>query len=145
MKKLFALFFFLCAFVLVTTTPLAAQPGMETAKGSDAEQKPEYAFGQQTTGVAVLQSILIADGKLVFRTASGGCTDKNSFRIDVEKKTWNAAGDPLYVLTVIRIRPDECKAFLAEGVEISFDLEKDLGLIGAFTVIVANPVSQNVK
>ncbi len=46
-------------------------------------------------------------------------------------KSPGAEGDiPHYVLTFERIAADDCKAFLPEGVDLVFDLEKDLGLSG---------------
>lgn len=49
-----------------------------------------------------------------------------------------------YQLMIDRVRIDECKALLWEGVEIEMDLEKDLGLKGAYTISVSNPVLSNL-
>jgi len=52
----------------------------------------------------------------------------------------SASATPNYRLTVIRVKPDEGKALIPEGVLVMFDLEKDLGLTGNFTYSVTNPV-----
>ncbi|RPJ07600.1 MAG: hypothetical protein EHM28_06520 [Spirochaetaceae bacterium] len=138
-------FVFSFAFMLITTSLLCASPQAEAEKANDTGPKSQYAYDQRDLGVSVLKSIVIADGKVVFRSVTGGCTDRSSFRIDVKKETGYSAQNPMYVLTIMRVRPDDCKAFFPEGVEISFDLEKDLGLTGWYTILVTNPVSQSVK
>jgi len=62
------------------------------------------------------------------------------------EKSGGAEGDiPHYVLTFERIAADDCKAFLPEGVDLVFDLEKDLGLSGRYTLSVANRVRPGKK
>ena len=70
--------------------------------------------------------------------AAGSLT--GSFTVDIVKEAGIAAKIPHYRLTIRRIRIDECKAFLVDGVLIELDLEKDLGLEGAYTISVVNPV-----
>jgi hypothetical protein len=91
-------------------------------------------------GPIVMRELSIEERKLVFRVDSGGCTDAASFAVDVKKQEGLTGGMPHYRLTVRRVRADECKAMLWEGVVIELDLEKDVGLAGSFTVSVENPV-----
>jgi hypothetical protein len=91
-------------------------------------------------GTVVLRDLAVRDGKLLFRVDSNGCTDAASFKVRVGRENGIAAKVPHYRLVVERIRIDECKAALWDGVLIELDLDKDLGLAGAFTVSVENPV-----
>ena len=91
-------------------------------------------------GLAVLRELSIRDGKLAFRVDSGGCTDARSFKVRVAREDGVAPQVPHFRLAIERVRADECKAMLWEGVLIELDLSKDLGLEGAFSVSVANPV-----
>jgi hypothetical protein len=103
-------------------------------------QPMKFVEGQRELGPVVVSELAIRDGRLVFRTQSGGCTDTGSFTVDIVKEQGIAAGVPHYRLTIRRIRIDECKAFLVDGALIELDLEKDLGLTGAYTISVVNPV-----
>ena len=100
----------------------------------------EYSSGPRQTGEEVLQELLMGPRKFIIRVASNGCTDKNSFKIDVKKEAGLSSKAPHYLLTIIRIRPDECKAIVDDGVLVLFDLEKDLGLTGDFTYSITNRV-----
>lgn len=101
--------------------------------------------GQRQLGEAVLGSLTVKDGAVVVNVPSGGCTARESFKVRVEK-SGEAEGDiPHFVLTFERIAADDCKAFLPEGVDLVFDLEKDLGLSGRYTLSVANRVSPGKK
>ena len=103
-------------------------------------QPMKFVEGQRELGPVVVRELAIRDGKLVFRIDSGGCTDAGSFTVDVGKGEGTAAKAPHYRLTIRRIRIDECKAFLVDGVLIELDLEKDLRLKGTYTISVENPV-----
>ena len=105
-----------------------------------AAQGERFVEGQRELGPIVVTELAIRDGRLVFRTDSGGCTDAGSFTVDVGKGEGTAAKAPHYRLTIRRIRIDECKAFLVDGVLIELDLQKDLGLKGTYTISVENPV-----
>jgi hypothetical protein len=105
-----------------------------------AAQGARYVEGQRALGPIVVTELAIREGKLVFRTDSGGCTDAGSFTVDIVKEEGIAGKVPHYRLTIRRVRADECKAFLIDGVVIELDLEKDLGLKGAYTISVENPV-----
>ncbi len=119
---LFALFA-----LLVVSLPVSAQ-------GLKVSRSP------RELGTAVLRELAIQDGKLRFRVDSGGCTDAASFKVRVDRLDGVAPNKAHYQLTVERVRIDECKAMLWEGVEIQLDLRKDLGLKGKYTVSAANPV-----
>ncbi|TFH04756.1 MAG: hypothetical protein E4H09_03145 [Spirochaetales bacterium] len=102
---------------------------------------PQYSANQRETGTIILAELSIRDGILSFRTDSGGCTDATSFVVDILAQEEASGLLPVYALTIRRVRPDDCKAFLSEGVLIEFDLAEDLGLSGAYSVVVTNPVS----
>ena len=100
----------------------------------------QYSHGPRHVGEEVLEELLVGSKTLLARVASGGCTDKGSFRIDVEKTDGITQRVAHYLLTIRRIRIDECKAIVDVGPLISWDLEKDLGLTGNYTVSVKNMV-----
>lgn len=91
-------------------------------------------------GAAVLRDLSIRDGKINFRVDSNGCTDAGSFKVRVSREEGIAPKAAHYRLTIERVRIDECKAMLWEGVVIEMDLEKDIGLTGTYTLSVSNPV-----
>lgn len=115
----------LCA--LAAALPVGAQP-------------QRFVAGQRALGPVVVRELAVRDGKLVFRVDSGGCTDAASFAVDVVKEEGVLAGVPHYRLTIRRVRADDCKALLVDGVLIELDFAKGLGLSGRFTVSVENPV-----
>ncbi len=100
----------------------------------------QYSSGPRQTGEEVLDELLMGPAKFIVRVGSNGCTDKSSFRIDMKKEPGITERVPHYTLTIFRVRPDECKAIMDEGVLILFDLEKDLGLKGDFTYSITNRV-----
>jgi hypothetical protein len=118
--------------LLLVALPAAAQP-------------QRYVEGQRALGPIVVRELAIRDGKIVFRADSGGCTDAGSFAVDVAKEPGVSSGVPHYRLTIRRVRPDDCKSLLLEGVKIELDLAKDLGLAGRFTVSVENPVLADTR
>jgi hypothetical protein len=100
----------------------------------------EYSHGPRQTGEEVLDELLMGPNRFVVRVGSGGCTAKNFFKVDAKKEKGLTSEAPHYVLTVRRIRADECKAIVEGGILILFDLEKDLGIKGNFTYSLTNPV-----
>lgn len=100
----------------------------------------QYSNGPRQTGEEVLDELLMGPAKFIVKVGSNGCTDKSSFRVDVKKEPGINERVPHYVLTIIRIKPDECKAIMDGGVLILFDLERDLGLKGDFTYSITNRV-----
>jgi hypothetical protein len=99
-----------------------------------------YSHGPRQTGEAVLDELLVGRNSLLVKVGSNGCTSKASFRIDSKKEEGISPIAPHYMLTVARIRPDECKAIVDEGVLIFWELDKELGLKGNFTFSVRNMV-----
>jgi hypothetical protein len=91
-------------------------------------------------GRVILRELSVREGQLVIRTDSNGCTQKSSFRIEKKEEAGFSAGVPTYGLSIERIVVDDCKALVGDGVQIEFDLAKDLGLSGAFAVSIDNPV-----
>ncbi len=96
----------------------------------------QYSHGPRYTGEEVLDELLIGKKTLVIKVGSGGCTGKSSYRIDAEKAEGITSLAPNYILTIKRVQIDECKAIVDDGPVISWDLEKDLGLTGNYTVSV---------
>ena len=102
----------------------------------------DYSNDPRVLGPIVVSELEIRDGKLIFRATSGGCTDAASFVVHTESEQRPSGTSPHYRVTIRRVRVDECKAFLPEGVLIEMNLEADVGLTGRFTVSVENPVLQ---
>ncbi|MBN1412747.1 MAG: hypothetical protein JW969_18005 [Spirochaetales bacterium] len=138
MKRVLYILFCLCIFILSVT--LIAQPDAEKEKTAGDSRQPVYSFNQQELGMVVLKGLEIRGGKLIFLAATGGCTKKNSFKIDVVKESGFQEQTPHYIITIRRVVPDDCKAFFPDGISIEIDLVQDLGLGGSCTVSVANPV-----
>jgi len=97
--------------------------------------------GARQTGLVVLHDLAIRDGRILFRADSNGCTDARSFTVHVTREESSTTGAPRYRLAIERVRSDECKALLLDGVEIEIDLVKDLGLTGRYTISLDNPIS----
>jgi hypothetical protein len=96
----------------------------------------------QQQGTEEVLMALAADSKtLTIRVESGGCTEKKDFHLAIQKIEGRV---PHHVLTIYRIRRDACKALLMDGVELKFDLSKDLGLSGFYTYSVANTIGAGV-
>ena len=79
------------------------------------------------------------------RVGSGGCTKKENFWIWCEHDEESKGGPPHYVLTIYRMRKDECKAFYPSGVLIKFNLREELGLPYLFTYSVTNRIGAGVS
>lgn len=99
-----------------------------------------YSHGPRQNGEAILDELLMGNALFLVKVGSNGCTSKGSFRIDVKRQEGITSIAPHYVLTINRIAPDECKAIVDDGIMLSWDLEKDLGLKGSFTYSVRNMV-----
>jgi|TARA_R110002051_G_scaffold1274_1_gene7048 hypothetical protein len=79
-----------------------------------------------------LRSIRFADGALVARVDSNGCTSAADFAVSV------AEGTPVDI-TLTRTRQDPCKAIVADGVELRWSYS-ELGLAPGQAARVANPL-----
>lgn len=84
----------------------------------------------------VLLGIKLNTNDVELLVATGGCTKKEDFSVDVNK---GFTGKPPYLLTVRRNKPDDCKAFITEGTVIKFSKE-ELGLSGAFEMTLTNKI-----
>ena len=100
----------------------------------------EYSKSPRQTGEVVLDELLMGSNRFVVRVGSNGCTDKGSFKLDVKKEEGLFPKVPHYVLTIKRIKPDECKAIVDDGTLILFDMEKDIEIKGNFTYLLTNRV-----
>lgn len=98
------------------------------------------AFDQHKTGEIILKSLSVKEGKLSFGTDTGGCTSKGSFRVDIEPGKNSSGEMKAYTLTIKRIRPDDCKGFFPEGIVIEYEIGKDLGIKGSYTISVKNRI-----
>lgn len=74
----------------------------------------------------------IADGRLIVRVDSNGCTDIGAFEVVV-----SGGAQPSAALK--RVRPDLCRALVPDGVEVSWALS-DLGLEPGDSVRLENPL-----
>jgi len=78
-----------------------------------------------------LRAVRFADGALIARVDSNGCTSAADFAVSV------AEGTPVDI-TLTRTRQDPCRAIVREGVELRWTYE-ELGLTAGQTVRIANP------
>lgn len=91
-------------------------------------------------GEVLLRELTIRDGKVILRVDSGGCTDISSIRPKVRLVPTPAGQLPHYSATFERVRPDDCKALLLEGVELTYRVVEDLGIQGPHILTLTNPV-----
>lgn len=84
----------------------------------------------------VLLGVKIDSNNLELTVATGGCTKKGDFSVEVNK---GFTGKPPYLLTVRRIRPDDCKAMMSDGTVIRFSKE-ELGLSGIVEMTLTNKI-----
>jgi len=90
------------------------------------------------TGREILFALNLGTDSFTIRTSSNGCTFKSSFRVEIHRVEGVSSGLPHYELTIYRVQPDDCKMIVHDGVEISFDLVKDLEITGPCTYSVTN-------
>ena len=94
----------------------------------------------------VVMGLFANKNELAIRVRSGGCTTKKDFWIWCTYNEESKKGaPPHYVLTIYRMKKDECKAFHPTGVLIEFNLKKELGLPYLFTYSVTNKVKVGVS
>ncbi|HOP64354.1 MAG TPA: hypothetical protein PK906_13315 [Spirochaetota bacterium] len=99
-----------------------------------------FTDSQRKTGEIILKGLSVNGRCLSFTADTGGCTKKNSFRLNIKKVSVSKEKINHYQITVERIIPDNCKGLFPEGIVIEFDLEKDCGLKGVFTVSISNKI-----
>ena len=83
----------------------------------------------------VLYGVELTPESLIITVATGGCTEEDSFHIDVNK---GYTGLPPYLVTVYRVKPDDCHGNF-EPIRIAFS-RKDLGLEGLVEFRVLNRI-----
>jgi hypothetical protein len=88
-----------------------------------------------------LMGVEIIEDKLKIRVSSGGCTDKDSFRINVIK---GFTGIPPYIVEIYRIIPDYCKRYMPEGVVLEYKLS-DIGIEPFATFRLENKIGKTVR
>jgi len=93
----------------------------------------------------VLMGLFANKNELSIRVRSGGCTKKKDFWIWCSYDETSKGKVPHYVLTIYRMKKDECKAFTPSGVLIEFNLREKLGLPYLFTYSVTNRVKVGVS
>ncbi len=84
--------------------------------------------------VEVLIGYVRHERGMVFQVYSGGCTDKKDFEIVIDHQ------NPVATLTLYRVFPDYCKAYVPFGGYISFDYE-ELKLSKRQPVHILNPLN----
>jgi len=94
---------------------------------------PVIAIGAERTE-EVLMGVNITAKEIELHVVSRGCTNKESFSIEVDK---GITGKPPYAIRVYRVKPDDCKAFLPEGVTVKFSKD-ELSLSGIFEMSLTN-------
>ena len=77
----------------------------------------------------------VKDAQLVFRVATGGCTEADDFKL---RKTVNPKAAGTVKLTLIRLKPDRCKGYFPEGTKITFDRQK-IGVPASAKIELKNP------
>lgn len=88
----------------------------------------------------VLMGLFANRNELAIRVGSGGCTKKEDFWIWCHYDEESKSGPPHYVLTIYRMRKDECKAIMRNGIEIKYHLKEDLGLPNIFRYTLTNRI-----
>ena len=76
----------------------------------------------------------ISGDKLLLRVPSNGCTDKDSFKTDID-----LLEEQEYALKVTRVKDDNCKAFLPEGVSMEYGFE-ELRVPAGARITILNPL-----
>jgi hypothetical protein len=74
-----------------------------------------------------------------FTVATGGCTDKDSFNIEVRKLP-NAVHVDYVALTLVRRQSDNCRGYFPDGKELIYELS-EIGLTRSTWIELQNPLS----
>jgi hypothetical protein len=88
-----------------------------------------------------LKGVEITSHDVIVQVASGGCTDKKSFKVKVHR---DSAGSAPAYLAFLRVKSDVCKESLANGVKLAFS-KSELGLDGAGHFVITNPFDNSVS
>lgn len=115
--------------------------GVVIKGGIEVKEQPKVSKNQRETGLILIKGFKLEGPLLTIRVDSGGCTNKDSIEVKVKEEKSIVKGFKHYSLYFIRRVPDECKALLPEGVEITYDLLKELKLTPPFTITIGNPLT----
>lgn len=115
---------------------------LENSPNSDIKPQAKYSFLAQDTGVVILRAIDLREHKLSIKLSSNGCTDKKALKSIVKKLEGINSQVPHYEITLIREKPDRCKALISEGTTIVYDLKEEFRINTKlpYTVTVKNPI-----
>lgn len=120
----------------------AVAPGREGTAGASTPPGPArkhpVSTDPWTIGEMILAEPAAGNGTFSFTAQSNGCTSRGSFRIEVRREEGIDPRTPHYALTVYRSVVDSCKALVPEGVRITVDLAKELGITGTYTFSLTN-------
>ncbi|WP_168075440.1 hypothetical protein [Caulobacter sp. SSI4214] len=86
-------------------------------------------------GLEPLQAMRVDRDDLVVRVSSNGCTRPEDFAVESQRR------DGLTSFTFTRKRPDNCRALVAEGVELRYPLET-FGVERGGRIRVRNPLAR---
>ncbi|HEY0053298.1 MAG TPA: hypothetical protein VGB49_07800 [Caulobacteraceae bacterium] len=102
-----------------------------------AQDRPiQFNLGEPGPGAGELEAIYAAaftDDRAVIRVSSNGCTGKDSFQAVLSR---NDGQEPL--VTLRRLSPDNCRALVRDGVELTWTYA-ELGLAPGETAQINNP------
>ncbi|MAP94351.1 MAG: hypothetical protein CMK07_05310 [Ponticaulis sp.] len=101
----------------------------------DADSDDDWDASYSSDGERVY-SADITDTGLTVRVAASGCTSKDFFDVDVDKKD-----DDTFTVELNRERRDYCKMMQPEGERLSWSFA-ELGIPDGATVLLRNPVGR---
>ena len=84
----------------------------------------------------VVYGVELTHNSLQFQVASGGCTQKEDFELEVVQGSTEL---PTYVVTLNRVNPDYCRALVPDGVQIKY-ARKDVGLEDKVAFTLTNKI-----
>lgn len=90
------------------------------------------------SGLEEIYSATVGERGVNIRAASNGCTDEDSFDVNIEQGP-AVGGAPSHVLSLVRTSADLCPGFKRDGALLSFSRE-ELGVPEEETITVANPL-----
>ena len=83
--------------------------------------------------LAPLMAARVDGADLVVRVTSNGCTRQEDFSVETQRR------DGLTAFSFVRKRPDNCKALIADGVELRYPLDA-FGVERGGKIRVRNPL-----
>ena len=114
--------------------------GVCTLAACAATETHELPIRYPQFGVEPLEAVLAwrvdRSGELIVRVASSGCTNKDSFQVDV---TGSAAATWEFNVALTRRYADTCRAFLPQGIALIWTRD-ELGIPGSANITVLNEI-----